>query len=140
MKQYLARTAEKETFWLSVFGSIRITMSAVASGKRDWAFSLSGSVWDYAPVYLILKEAGCRVTGLDGKSWKFGNNGMVVGNPHLQPRLLKLVRKALRIVAAPPLLKIICSVPCAISSFSQLPYNPYPDWSRIEDAVKPSVD
>ena len=94
--KYLAITAEKETFWLSALGSIGITMTSVASGKRDWAFSLSYLAWDHAPVSLILKEAGCLVTDLRGKDWKLGSDGMVVGNQHLQPRLLKLIKKALR--------------------------------------------
>jgi myo-inositol-1(or 4)-monophosphatase len=93
--QYLASTAQKETFWMSALGSIGITMTSIASGKRDWAFSLGGFIWDFAPVFLILKEAGCIVTNLDGKPWRFGTDGMIVGNKYLQPKLLKLVKRAL---------------------------------------------
>jgi myo-inositol-1(or 4)-monophosphatase len=56
----LITAGENETFWLSGLGSTGISMMAVASGKRDWGFSLSGEIWDYAPVFLILKEAGCK--------------------------------------------------------------------------------
>jgi myo-inositol-1(or 4)-monophosphatase len=92
----LITVGEKETFWLSGLGSTGISMMAVASGKRDWGFSLSGEIWDYAPVSLILKEAGCKITALDGKPWRLGTEGMVVGNKHLQPRLLKLIKEALK--------------------------------------------
>lgn len=88
--------AEKETFWLSALGSTGISMMAVASGRRDWGFSLSGEIWDYAPVFLILKEAGCTITALDGKPWKLGTEGMITGNKYLQPKLLTLIKDALK--------------------------------------------
>lgn len=91
----LAAAAEKESFWMSSLGSGGITMTSVASGKRDWACSLGHFVWDYAAPFLILKEAGCAVTDAHGKPWKLGSDGMIAGNPYLQPKILKLVREAL---------------------------------------------
>jgi len=93
--KHIATAAEKEPIWLSMLGSAGIAMTSVASGKRDWAFSLGGGIWDYAPGFLILKEAGCTVTRLDGKDWKLGDVGMVFGNKYLQPKILKLVKQAL---------------------------------------------
>src|SRR3990167_7584472 len=64
----------------------------VASGQRDWIVSLSGQVWDFAPEYLIVKEAGCKVTDTKGKPWKLGQLEMVAANPTLHKELLKLTK------------------------------------------------
>ncbi|MEK7480354.1 MAG: inositol monophosphatase [Patescibacteria group bacterium] len=64
----------------------------VAAGKRDWIVSLNGQIWDFAPEYLILKEAGCRVTDTKGKPWKLGMLEMVAANPTLHKQLLKLTK------------------------------------------------
>jgi myo-inositol-1(or 4)-monophosphatase len=92
----LMASAKNKVFWMGILGSVGISMTSVAAGKRDWAFSLSGSLWDYAPVSLMLEEAGCTVTNTQGKPWKLGDQGMIVGNKYLQPKLLKLIKKALR--------------------------------------------
>ena len=62
----------------------------VATGQRDWIVSLSGQVWDFAPEYLILKEAGCKVTDTKGNPWRLGMLEMVAANPVLHKQLLKL--------------------------------------------------
>jgi hypothetical protein len=36
-----------------------------------------------------------QITALDGKQWRLGMEGMVAGNKHLQPKLLKLMKEAL---------------------------------------------
>jgi myo-inositol-1(or 4)-monophosphatase len=93
--QLLMASALRTPFVMSIFGSIGISMMSVASGERDWAFSLSGGLWDYAPVSLILQEAGCLVSNRQGNPWKLGDQGMIAGNQHLQPKLLRLIKKAL---------------------------------------------
>ncbi len=74
------------------FISIASNACYTASGRRDWMTSLSGSIWDYVPVYLILKEAGCRVTDANGRPWKFGMLEMVAANPILHKQLIKLTK------------------------------------------------
>lgn len=64
----------------------------VATGQRDWIVSLSGQIWDFAPEYLILKEAGCKVTDAKGKPWKLGQLEMVAANPALHTQLIKLTK------------------------------------------------
>ena len=63
-----------------------------AAGRRDWMTSLSGSIWDYVPAYLLLKESGCKVTDTRGRPWKFGMLEMVAANPTLHKQLLKLTK------------------------------------------------
>jgi len=74
------------------FASMAVNACAVASGGRDWMVALTGSIWDFAPAYLMLKEAGCIVTDCKGDPWKFGQLEMVAANPKLHAELLKVTK------------------------------------------------
>jgi len=64
----------------------------VISGARDWVVSGGGGeVWDYAPAYLLLKEAGCKVTDLEGKNWTLDKKGIVAANPALHRTLINIL-------------------------------------------------
>lgn len=64
----------------------------VALGRRDWCVSIGAHLWDYAPGFLILKEAGCTVTDLKGKPWQMGDRELMAANPRLHKQLLKLTK------------------------------------------------
>ncbi len=85
--------AEKEPIWISSFGSISITAIYLADGRRDWFCGTRGRLWDYAPVSIILTEAGCTVTNMKGKPWTFEDEQLIAANPHLHPRLLEIAQK-----------------------------------------------
>src|SRR3989344_2221863 len=91
VKQVL-RSGEKERIQLGSFGSMSSNACYVACGRRDWMVPLTGKVWDFAPAFLILKEAGCKVTDTNGNPWKFGTLEMVAANPTLHKKLLKLTK------------------------------------------------
>lgn len=74
------------------FASMANNACYTAAGKRDWIVSLNGSIWDFAPAYLMLKEAGCKVTDTKGRPWKFGMLEFVAANPTLHKQLLKLTK------------------------------------------------
>lgn len=74
------------------FGSMAVNAAYAASGKRHWMVALAGSIWDFAPAYLILKEAGCKVTDTEGKQWRFGQLEMVAANPSIHKELLRLTK------------------------------------------------
>lgn len=77
----------------SSLGSMAVNASYVACGKRDWMVALVGQNHDFAPVSLILKEAGCKVTDTKGRPWQFGMLEMVAANPRLHKQLLKLTKR-----------------------------------------------
>lgn len=54
-----------------------------ADGKYDWLISPGGKLWDYAASYILLKEAGCKVTHLNGDEWTIKGEGLVAANPKL---------------------------------------------------------
>lgn len=92
--QRLIASAATEPFWLSMFGSAAVTAMYVADGRRDWAFSRSaGGVWDYAAGALLMQEAGCTVTDMDGKPWTLASTSQVAAVSALHAKLLSLVRE-----------------------------------------------
>jgi len=74
------------------FGAISVNAAYVACGRRDWIVAPHGELHDFAPVSLILKEAGCKVVDALGKDWKYGAQGIVATNPVLSTRLVKYTR------------------------------------------------
>ncbi len=76
----------------SSFGCMAVNACYVAAGRRDWVVPLAGQVWDFTPVSLILREAGCTVTDTKGNPWKMGMTDMVAANPQLHKELLQLTR------------------------------------------------
>ena len=77
---------------LGALGSIAANASYVAAGKRDWIVQLVGGHHDFAPISLILQEAGCKVTDTVGKPWKLGMLELVAANPTLHKQLLSLTK------------------------------------------------
>ena len=91
LKRVLA-ASDRGRMMYSSFGCMGVNACYVASGRRDWIVPLVGSIWDYAPAYLLLKESGCMVTDTSGKPWKFGVLEMVAANPVIHRQLLKLTK------------------------------------------------
>jgi myo-inositol-1(or 4)-monophosphatase len=85
--------SNNEDFWIFAAGCAAIMTAYMADGRKDW-FILSGcsNIWDMAPTYIILKEAGCIITNLKGEKWSLGDNVMMAGNPHIQKKILMLVK------------------------------------------------
>lgn len=81
---------EKDRIQLRSIGAFSVNACYTACGRRDWYVPLAGSVWDFAPVSLLLKESGCEVTDAKGNPWKIGDLEMVAANPTLHKELLKL--------------------------------------------------
>lgn len=88
----LADHSNKEMFYISALGSGAVSSSYVACGRRDWYLSSSkAGIWDFAVSALMLKEAGCKISKLDGTEWKFGDVEMVAANPILHSKLISII-------------------------------------------------
>ncbi|MEK9153984.1 MAG: inositol monophosphatase [Patescibacteria group bacterium] len=90
--QNLIDAGKTEEINFGSMASMAVNACYVACGRRDWLVALAGALHDFAPVYLILKEAGCKVTDMKGKPWKFGQLEMVATNSSLHKQLLKLTK------------------------------------------------
>lgn len=80
-------------FWLGAMGSFGVAAGYVAQGVFDWWASIHCNPWETTSAGLILKEAGCVVTNKAGRSFKVGDESLVVANQYLHPQLIKLVRE-----------------------------------------------
>lgn len=78
----------------NAYGCIAASTRFVSEGVRDYVVSFSGALHDFAPTSLMLREAGCVVTGMDGKPWSMASKGMVAANASLHRKLISLVKKA----------------------------------------------
>ncbi|MBU1177731.1 inositol monophosphatase [Patescibacteria group bacterium] len=88
----LIKLASQKQFWMNAFGSAAISSLCVADGRRDWKFSLGGKVWDYAAPTLIMREAGCIVSDIDGQPWTLDSKSLVAANEHLHKKLIKIIK------------------------------------------------
>lgn len=81
------------TLFAGGLGSVAHSGIMVASGRKDWYFSAGSSVWDYAPISLLLQESGCKVTDISGKPWNIGSVGIVAANPKMHKVLLTFLQR-----------------------------------------------
>lgn len=92
MRNFIGVAKRKHNMMYGAFGSMADNACYVACGKRDWMVSMSGQNHDFAPISLILEEAGCKVSDAKGRPWAFGSLEMVAANPRLHKELLKLTK------------------------------------------------
>jgi myo-inositol-1(or 4)-monophosphatase len=91
----MAESSEKFRYWITEYGSGAYDMVLTVEGKNDWYFSppLGGDVWDTAAISIMLEEAGCIVTNLEGKTWKLSDKTeMIAANPSLHYHIMKIIR------------------------------------------------
>jgi len=95
--------------------NVRATNSLVdfcctADGRLGACINLNTKIWDIAPAWLALREAGGRMTGLDGQPLRFAlgprdydrNYGVLAASRVLHPQLLHLVRPSAAKVSGHP--------------------------------------
>lgn len=63
---------------------------AVAAGLADIAIDVGGSAWDYAPLKIIVEEAGGRLTDRDGRS-RFDGGHAIASNGLVHDAALELI-------------------------------------------------
>lgn len=74
-------------------GSAAIDLCWVACGRFDgfWEYNLSS--WDLAAGYLIVQEAGGRITDFDGNPYNVFDKQTLATNGHIHEAMLSLIRK-----------------------------------------------
>jgi myo-inositol-1(or 4)-monophosphatase len=75
-------------------GSATLDLCDVAAGRFDGFWELVLAPWDTAAGALIVREAGGRVTGLDGDPHVVRHGPVVAGNPAVHAWLLELLASA----------------------------------------------
>lgn len=79
----LARYEKLGQVWVDVLGSAVLIMTDVACGRLDLYHHNGLKPWDNAAAFLILVEAGAKITDLKGQPTTWLTNEAVVGNPLL---------------------------------------------------------
>ena len=74
-------------------GAAALDLADVAAGRFDVFWELSLAPWDVAAGVVLVREAGGRVTRLDGSEDVLGHGAIVAGNPTLHAWLIELLRK-----------------------------------------------
>lgn len=91
VKQKIYELSNK-TAWMNSLASSAVAGALVSTGRRDWYFTPNSNTWDLAANSLIAKEAGAVVTNLAGEDYKPGDQGLVIANETLHPKLLEIVK------------------------------------------------
>jgi len=74
------------------YGSAIYGLLLIASGKCDGYVILSTHEWDVAAGFLLVEEAGGKITDLKGNRYKLHENQFVVSNGKIHSQLLNYVR------------------------------------------------
>jgi myo-inositol-1(or 4)-monophosphatase len=75
-------------------GAAALDLADLAAGRFDAFWELSLAPWDVAAGVVLVREAGGRVTRLDGSEDVLGHGPIVAGNPALHRWLIDLLRNA----------------------------------------------
>jgi len=74
-------------------GCASVQMALTASGKLNAYAALSLEPWDMAAGYIINKEAGAKITDINGEKWDITKPSILASNPELHGKLLGLLKK-----------------------------------------------
>jgi myo-inositol-1(or 4)-monophosphatase len=74
------------------FGAAIYNLWLIAAGKCDGYVILSTHEWDVAAGFLLVEEAGGRITDLEGNRRKLANDKFIVSNGRVHKELLKYVK------------------------------------------------
>ena len=76
-------------------GSAALSLCYIAAGRLDTYMQLTLFPWDVAAGILIAREAGARVTHLDGKTATLKGGAYLAGAPRLFPEFFRQVQTAI---------------------------------------------
>lgn len=74
------------------YGCASISLALVASGKLHGYLALKLEPWDMAAAVVLIREAGGKVTTIEGKDWKLGHVSILTANSKLHNELLSFLR------------------------------------------------
>ncbi len=74
-------------------GSAAIDLAYVASGRFDGYWELDLSEWDIAAGIIIIREAGGRVTDLNGEFGFMETGNIIASNNHIHSQILEVLNK-----------------------------------------------
>ena len=91
LAEYAAFTRQNRS--VRELGSAAITLAWVAAGRLDGYWELVLGPWDVAAGWLLVEEAGGRVTDLAGGPLDLGAPAVLASNGHIHAAMLAVLRK-----------------------------------------------
>ncbi len=70
-----------------------VAMCLAAKGNLDAYLFLNLEPWDMAAAVVILKEAGAKVTDINGNPWRVGEPSVLTANPALHANLMRFLQE-----------------------------------------------
>ena len=83
----------KGVFELRGLGAAVVQHAYVAMGKADIYIDMENKPWDNAAGFLIVEEAGGKVTDFSGKPWDVNTMPFVVSNGRVHEEILRIVNQ-----------------------------------------------
>ena len=80
-------------FRARIFGVATVDLSFVATGKADFLVAFSTNPWDIAAGFLILEEAGGKITDFEGNKWSQYMHEFIASNGLLHEQILKTIKR-----------------------------------------------
>ena len=75
------------------FGCTALGLPYLARGNIDAkVFNSSHYIWDWVAGFLMIEEAGGKITDLEGNKWSFNSKNFIASNGILHSKLLNLLR------------------------------------------------
>ena len=90
-KNYLSEIdlISKNTAGIRRLGSAGLDLAYVASGKLDGFWEKDLNLWDISSGTLLVKEAGGKITNLNGDNWTIDTREILASNSKIHPDLNK---------------------------------------------------
>jgi myo-inositol-1(or 4)-monophosphatase len=81
------------TWRLRNFGAAIYNIVSVAQGDVSFAIDFDSNPWDHSAAFLILEEAGGRITDLEGNKWLPETKDYLASNRKLHSKVLNVLKK-----------------------------------------------
>ena len=90
-RRFLDKVSTK-VFRVRISGAACFDLSSVSSGICDFHLSFATNPWDVAAGFLLIREAGGKITDFNGKEVDHYCKGFVASNSKLHNKVLKLIK------------------------------------------------
>jgi myo-inositol-1(or 4)-monophosphatase len=87
------KTIAKQAWRLRMYGAAIYNLVSVANGTAAFAIDFDSHSWDHSAGFLLIEEAGGKVTGLNGKKWTPETKDYVASNGRVHDNVLKVLKK-----------------------------------------------
>jgi myo-inositol-1(or 4)-monophosphatase len=84
---YFNVLSKKEFSKVRANGSAALSFAYVSAGRGDVFIGLGCNLWDVAAGIIIAKEAGAKITDIDGNEWTIDKNRCVAANKNLLKKI-----------------------------------------------------